>query len=258
MSRERRRRFLPALRELEAGLALPIPDRIRILRELEFDLEELFRSFLDQGVPVEEARDRAVRTLVPDRRSLSRLAALHAPLYRRLTRGLPEDRLRRAERWALVATAGLVLALETLAVSRLEVFSDPSPFLFPVVGLGALMLSLAAANAFRLWIRGDSADPGAPGLGALLALTGAILLVGVLGAVADFHALAGVLEKTPGLASTLLLPWVVRSCGLLAVALLLSLAGGLIWLVLAQWLALASHARMETLGYRGTEEEMTS
>lgn len=257
MSRERTRRFLPTLRELEDGLALPLPDRVRILRELEFDLEELFRRFLDQGVPVAEARDRAVKTLVPNRRSLGHLTVLHAPLYRRLTRGLPEDRLRRAERWALVATAGLVLALETLAVSRLDVFSDPSPFLLPVVGLGALMLSLAAANVFRLWIRGDSADPG-PGLGALLALTGGILLVGVLGTVADFHALAGVLEKTPGLASTLLLPWLVRSCGLLAVALLLALAGGLIWLALAQWLALASHARMETLGYRGTEEEMKS
>lgn len=34
------REFLPALRELEGRLSVPIPERVRILRELEFDLED--------------------------------------------------------------------------------------------------------------------------------------------------------------------------------------------------------------------------
>lgn len=34
------REFLPALRELEGRLSVPIPERVRILRELEFDLEQ--------------------------------------------------------------------------------------------------------------------------------------------------------------------------------------------------------------------------
>ena len=69
------RGFAPVLREVERGLALPIPDRVRILRELEYDLEEL--------------RDR-----------------LHAPWYWRVTRHVTANRLRLAERAALaIATA---------------------------------------------------------------------------------------------------------------------------------------------------------
>jgi len=40
------RMFAPVLRQVEQGLALPLPDRVRILRELKYDLEELYDRFV--------------------------------------------------------------------------------------------------------------------------------------------------------------------------------------------------------------------
>ncbi len=50
------RGFAPVLREVERGLALPIPDRIRILRELEYDLEELRDRLVAGGLSPDVAR----------------------------------------------------------------------------------------------------------------------------------------------------------------------------------------------------------
>ena len=60
------RGFAPVLREVERGLALPIPDRVRILRELEYDLEELCARLVAGGLSDEVARGRAVQALVPE------------------------------------------------------------------------------------------------------------------------------------------------------------------------------------------------
>ena len=53
------RGFAPVLREVERGLALPIPERVRILRELEYDLEELSAQLVAGGLTEEAARGRA-------------------------------------------------------------------------------------------------------------------------------------------------------------------------------------------------------
>lgn len=53
------------LREVERGLALPIPDRVRILRELEYDLEELRDLLVTGGLAPDVARHRALRRSFP-------------------------------------------------------------------------------------------------------------------------------------------------------------------------------------------------
>ncbi len=59
MSGPAARGFATVLREVESGLALPIPDRVRILRELEYDLEELSAQLVAGGLTEEAARGRA-------------------------------------------------------------------------------------------------------------------------------------------------------------------------------------------------------
>ena len=68
------RAFLPTLRSVERQLSVPIPARVRILRELEFDLEELRRRLEAKGHPAEDARARSLDALVPDPRALRELA----------------------------------------------------------------------------------------------------------------------------------------------------------------------------------------
>ena len=247
MSARAARAFLPALRQLDGQLSVPIPERVRILRELEYDLEELRDRFLAQGLTAEEARGRALDALLPDGLALQELGRLHAPFYRRVTRQLSVGRVRVVERSALVVATGSVLLAETFVLLRAELLESPSSFLWPVLGLGGLLIATILASVYELWIARDHRSPGRS-LGAIVAVAGAALATGVGGVLVDFYRLAVTLERSPELAGTLLPLWLVRDAALLSVAMLLALAGGLAWFVLTKWVALVSEAHRQVLG----------
>ena len=239
--------FALVLREVERGLALPIPDRIRILRELEYDLEELCARLVAGGLTEEVARGRAVQALVPDRVTLRELDRLHAPWYRRVTRHLAADRLRLAERSTLAIATGLVVIGQTVALLSVDFLRDPTVFLWPVLGLGTLLFAAITTKVFDLWIKRDHTKP-ARGLGTILGLACATLLTGILGTVFDLYLLAGGLETAPELADVLIPNWLRRDMTLLSVSSLLALGGGLAWFVLNQWLHRVDGARNAVLG----------
>lgn len=247
MSPTKERGFAPVLREVESGMALPLPDRIRILRELEYDLEELWGRFVAEGVPDDEARRRALDALVPDAGSLVELDHLHAPLYRRLTQRFPSSQLRLAERTALGVAVAAVLGVQTATLLRVDLLRDPSPFLWPVLVAGGFLFALVLAKGFQLWIKGDHTQP-TRGLGSILVAAGIVLSLGIGGTIFDLFRLAVVLEQTPELAEALVPLWLFRSSALLSVAILLALAGGLAWFILSQWVALVRRAHREVLG----------
>ncbi len=247
MSGPAARGFAPVLREVERGLALPIPDRVRILRELKYDLEELCERLVADGLSPEVARGRAVQALVPDRATLRELDRLHAPWYRRVTRHLTADRLRLAERGVLaIATASMVI-VQTVTLLRVDLLRDPSPFLWPVLGLGALLFATVVTKIFNFWIKGDHRTPG-QGLSTILALAGATVLTGLGGMLFDLYRLAGALERASELTDVVAGEWLLRDLTLLSISILLALGGGLAWLVLNQWLSLVSGARRDVLG----------
>ena len=241
------RGFAPVLREVERGLALPIPDRVRILRELEYDLEELCARLVAGGLSDEVARGRAVQALVPDRATLNELGRLHTPWYRRVTRHLTADRLRFAERSALVIATASVVIVQTVTLFRVDLLRDPSPFLWPVLGLGALLFATVTTKVFNLWIKGDHRTP-TQGLSTILALAGAIVLTGIGGMIFDLYRLAGALERAPEFADVVAGAWLLRDLTLVSISILLALGGGLAWLVLNQWLSLVDGARSDVLG----------
>ena len=243
----RLRAFLPTLRRLDRDLTVPISDRLRILRELEFDLEALSGEFEARGMPSEKAHARALVALVPDGATLRELDRLHASHYRRLTRYFSPGRLRTIERSALVLATVVVLLVETFLLLRADWLRHASLFLWPVLGLGALLFAAIFAQLFRLWVKHDHQDPAAS-FRIILFLSGLTLATGVFGTLADFFRLAGVLEIEPELARLLLLDWLGASSVLLSVSLLLALAGGLAWFIPAHWLALVFGAHAKLLG----------
>ena len=244
------RGFAPVLREVERGLALPIPDRVRILRELEYDLEELRDLFVTGGLAPDVARHRALQALVPDRTTLRALDRLHAPWYRRVTRHVTANRLRLAERAALAIATASVVVVQTIALVRVDLLRDPSPFLWVVLALGAFLFATVLTKAFNLWIKGDYSTP-ARGLSSILALAVAIVFAGVAGVLFDFYRLADTLEWSPELADVVAGAWLLRDLTLLSVAVLLALGGGLAWFVLNQWLIIVDGARSDVLGLDG-------
>lgn len=247
MSSQAVRAFLPALKELERRLTVPIPDRLRILRELEYDLEELRARFEARGMPAEEARARALEALVPHGAAVRDLDWVHAPLYARLTSRMGERRLRLLERSALVLATATVLTAAGWVVMGLDLTVDPSPFLWPVLGLGGVLFAAMVAKAFQLWIKRDHTTPDR-GVGGILALSGVVLGSGVVGVVMDLYLLATELELHPELAGRMAYQWLVRDCALLSVAILLALAGGLFWFVVTRWLTELVGARHDLLG----------
>lgn len=247
MSARAERLFVPVLREVERGLLLPIPERVRILRELEYDLEALTERLVADGAPVHEARRRALEALVPDGATLEALRTLHAPWYPRLTRGLSPERLRLAERTSLALATAALVAAEARALMRVDLLENPSPFLFPVLVLGGMLAAAVLAKAFELWIKRDHAAPGR-GLWAILAISAAPLILGMLGVFTDFYGLAATLERAPELAETLVTQWLLRDAVLVSVALLMTLTGAVAWFGLARWVVLLQGERRELLG----------
>ena len=241
------RAFLPVLRRLDRELRVALPMRLRILRELELDLLGL-RGHLERGgVPAEEARRRAEEALVPGEETLRVLGALHQPLYVRATAALNGDRLRMAERSALIGSTALVLVSQTLLLAGTGLLEDPSPFLWPVLGLGALVFALTARGVFRLHVRQDWSDPD-PTLVGILVSAASTLAAGVVGAGVDLFRLAAVLEVSAQPAAPAVTAWLIRDCTLLAVAILIAVAGGLVWFVLAQRAAAVRAERGRLLG----------
>jgi hypothetical protein len=243
------RAFLPTLRRLDGELALPLPTRVEMLRELEADLEELTRSLVEQGHAIDDARGMALETLVPDGSSLGELRRVHAPAYARLADRVGEARLRVIERSLLaIATLG-VMVVEAAALLGTGPGHDPSPFLWPVLALSGVLFAAIVAKIFALWVKKDHSRVRA-GVGAILILSGVVLAAGFAGGLADLYALAAILERMPEEAGALVLPWAIRDAAVVSVAMLASMAGGLTWFLLTQWLTAVEWARAETLGLR--------
>lgn len=251
MSSRSVRPFLPDLRRLEGELRLPIPERLRMIRELESDLEALTADLEVRGIEPAEARRRALEALVPSSAALRELDRVHAPPYRRLTRRMSPARLRTLERGTLGGVAAGVLVAQATALVRAGGLRDASPFMWPVLVLGSVLMGGVAAKAFQLWVKRDHAYP-ERGLPALLTLAAVLPVVALTGTLVDAYRMLGLLEAAPELAATLWPVWLVRACALLAVALVLSMAAGLGWLAMSQWVAFVGDARTRLLGDSGT------
>lgn len=250
MSARADRAFLPTLRRLDGELGLPLPERVSVLRELESDLEELTRSFVARGHAPDDARTMALEALVPDGAALGELRRVHASTYERLTRPLAGARLRVVERTALVVCTVGVMLLEALALVGADLGSDPSPFFWPVLALSGLLFAAIATKGFSLWVRRDHGGAHG-GVAIILVLSGLVLAVGFGGALVDLYLLAGLLEGTPPAEVTsLVFQGLRRDAALVSVAMLASMAGGLTWFVLTQWLSALDAARAEALGLR--------
>jgi hypothetical protein len=226
-------RFQTLLEELSRDLALPEPQRGRVLEELAADLEDMYRAYRGEGYGAAESERRTVERVFPGLAVAAELERLHRPLYQRLLARLTAGARSRVERATLVALSAVVLGA-TLSGLPLDVLlTDRSPFLVPVLVLGCGALLVALWCTHRLFLTGAaSARDAARGLGVLLLLTVAAPYVAVLGLVADFYVAAGVAAADPSVAAAGMIG-LLRSAGVLLLsALQISLVAALWWLAL--------------------------
>lgn len=241
------RPFLPILRRLERELGIPVPARVRVLRELEYDLEELRRQLVAEGMSPDVARARSLEALVPDAATLGALSRLHTPWYRRVTAHLSQDRLRLYERSVLALLTVVVVLGATIVLLRGDLFRDPSPFLWPVLALGGVLLAGSIGQGFALWVKRDSRLP-SEGPRALLALSLGTLGLGILGSLIDTLRFVMATGAPPSIWEPSGGEWAIREASLVSVALVFALGGALAWFALSQWLTLVAAARRDVLG----------
>jgi hypothetical protein len=241
------RAFLPTLRQLDRELAIPMLDRINVLRELESDLEELTNTFVAEGHDLHSARRMALEALVPDGTALGELRRIHSSSYARLSQRFGSSRLRLVERGALVIAASGVMLIESVALMGTDLRYGPSAFMWPLLSLSGLLFAAIVGTAFSLWIKKEHA-PLRSGALTVIALSAMVLITGVIGAPADLYVLTDTLVARPDEMGTLILQWLIRDGTLLSVSILAAIAGGLAWFVFTQWLAVLGAARAETLG----------
>lgn len=243
------RRFEAVLRRIGARLELPHPARSRVLHEIASDLEAAYGAYRTRGLDEEEAARRAERLLDPSWAALEALERVHAPLYRRWLARFSQRTRHRAERAVLVVLAVTVLAGGVAGLVGAEVLRDPSPFLWPVLGLGAAALALGVGKAFLLYVKRDHSPRRLRGgLSALLVLGSAILTVGAVGVVIDAYRLAGAVVGAVESQVPLTLRWIRQDGTLLVVSLLLALALALVWFVCLRRAIAIEHAEAEIFG----------
>ena len=97
---------------------------------------------------------------------------------------------------ALGLTTLSVVVGGSSALLSADLFSNPSPFLWPVLALGGTLFALVLAKAFQLWVKRDHVAPGR-GLGVILLTAGATLM-GWLKALEDNRDLINIGAYVPG------------------------------------------------------------
>ena len=227
-------------------MRLPLPARTRLVRELKEDLAGLTRRLIDEGLTAAEARRRAAEILVPDRPTLERLEHLAGPRYRRWTAGIEPRALRWLERGAFLAATLILLLVQATVLLDAGLLDNPSPFLGPVLGLGAVTLSAVFQQAFELWVKGRHGELGR-GLAIILGLSGLVLGAGLVGVLIDLIGLAERMQLAPVDGIGLVTGWLARDAALLATAILLAMAGALGWLTLCTWSSWTEQAHREAL-----------
>lgn len=251
------RPFLPALRSVDSTLAVPVPDRLRLLEELEHDLEAVTQRYVRDGHTPEEAHRLAVEMLVPQGAALDALEHVHRGWFARVTGGLGQLQLRFVERTVLVGAMALVCAITAGAMARADLFADPSPFLGAVLAVGLLLVVAMARVGIDLWIKSDLTAAG-PQTRTVVLLSAAILLIGVVGAGVDFYRLTVVMAAGPADPESTVLRWIRQDAALVGTAVGLALTGALCWFASTQWWALVWGARLEVLGLDRTSAKSSS
>lgn len=233
---------------------LPIGRRLRILREVAADIEDLRAQLVAGGLTMQEAQRRAVECVEPDAETLDILSRLHRPAYDRLTGQIDPGLILKLERGLLVVSTAVLLLGLLMFLGSQRLIIDFSPSLIPVFVAGGIVVGTVFVAGFQAAVRGpEHLRP--ISLRRLLWMSVVVLSLGLGGFALDFFVLAGVLESEPHRAGQLLVPWLLQEATLLALSVAFALLGSLAWYVLWQWKAATELARAQLLGTDLTLQE---
>lgn len=237
-------RFDRVLRRAERGLQAPEPRRSRILMEMAADLEDLYRTYREQGLGETEARRRAEEWLAPSTTALASLRSVHLPAFERLLDRLGGSTRGRVELGLVTLVSLLSVGAGVAGALRSGALSASSPGLWILAAFLTAGLVAGVSQGYSLFVRGDRLGPGWSGrLLPVLAAAAATALTGLLaGAVRLSLTVA-----SPETGRTMTDVWsqVATATGVAALGLTGALFLALLWLLLRVRSEVVSRARTE-------------
>lgn len=223
-------RFNVFLHRTGERLALPKATRSLILVEIASDLEELFNYYVQQGLSEEEAAARAEEKVDMSDEALAELVRIHSD-----ARSWTDRMARRTQPfWEQIAMALIVLFF--FAASALDhgvrPFAHVTCFIWPISGIVIALVVFFIVQMARLsdhsslrHLRHSLATP--------LFLGAASLVVGVAGFGIEMYRALMHMAGDPEHAASLFAKAVLGTTATLAMALVATLAAGVVWFVLA-------------------------
>ena len=222
--------FADILREADRRLDLPRQARARILLEMAADLQDLCAHFQTQGLPPEEAEERARQAFALSDEVLGELAAVHTSGWRRLVDHLSRQGRRPWERAALAALLVFVLAAGGLSVLSLELPRAAGPVGWVLVGLTVATLVPALRAFTALYLReARNLGPVRPLVAGILVFALAELLTGMYGWWLNIYGWLAHFPETSQGGIPLFVETLTRGSAVVVVALVCATITALIW-----------------------------
>lgn len=243
-------RFARVLDRVNRELALPEPERSRILQEMASDLEDLYETYRERGMSEAEAVRQAEAALAASADTLAELIRIHTSLHRRLVERYAERGRHGAEKLLLGLLAAATLTWVAV-VQLTQALDGASTFFWAVLAVAAAVcVTVPVAGHAVLGGRAEAQHAAPRARGAILALGVLAVLLGAFGAALDLYTAMGALAAADERSFYAFVPRLGRVADLLATSLAVGLAAGLAWFFLES-LALRV-ARTSGAGFLGS------
>ncbi len=223
-------RFNVFLHRTGERLALPRTTRSLILVEIASDLEDLFQHYLQEGLSEDEAAAKAEEKVDMSDEALAELVRIHSE-----ARGWTDRIVRRVQPfWERIALALIVLFFITSAALEPDArtFTHLTGFIWPILAIFATLVIFLVVQMVRFSAH-EKPRRLHDSLATPLFLGAASLVVGFAGTGIVLYRTLMRMATTPERAAPLFASAVLGSTSTLAIALLVSLAAGVVWFVLA-------------------------
>jgi hypothetical protein len=218
------------------------------LLEIADDLEGLYQHYRDTGLDDAVARKRAADEMDLTPGVLTDLIGVHTSPYQRFLDSLSDRARSRWER-GLLLLLSVFVCFVVLTTSRAgSIFAQANIFVWPVLLCFTVGLILGLERAYVLFVRKvEAARETRRGLGALLGLSAAQLVIGIVGAWLDLFPASRTAMADPARIGEVILGWMIGGTALLIISLGGCIVIALWWLVLAARAAAVEEKEAYTL-----------